>query len=234
MEHISAIIRLPEHRPEASEASPASTPESLKRLRTAREAVANGASKRAHVLLGIPQRYRSKALIPSKAAEEAMRAVTEGKSLYLTGTCGSGKTHLAVALMQSWYAEGLELNGEGEIYQSRERALFLPAIELMLEIKQAWSADEGVKNETEKQIIDRYSRLSFLILDDLGAEKISEGSRQVMYALLDRRYRDCRQTIITSNLSIERLQESFDDRIASRICEMGVVIDMGKKDWRVR
>lgn len=158
----------------------------------------------------------------------------EGKCLYLTGSCGSGKTHLAVALLQNWYADGLEVDDEGRIHQTRGQAMFLPAIELMLEIKQAWNADEGVKNESEKQIIDRYSRLAFLILDDLGAEKISGGSRQVMYALLDRRYRDCRQTIITSNLSIERLQESFDDRIASRICEMGVVIDMGRKDWRVK
>ncbi|MBI5885292.1 MAG: ATP-binding protein [Deltaproteobacteria bacterium] len=202
-------------------------------MTTAREAIANGASKKAHALLGIPPRYQGKALIPSKTAEEAVRAMLEGKSLYLTGACGSGKTHLAVALLQSWYADGLELNGEGKIYPSRGRALFLPAIELMLEIKQSWNSDEGVKNESEKQIIDRYSSTAFLVLDDLGAEKISEGSRQVMYALLDRRYRNCAQTIITSNLSIERLQESFDDRIASRICEMGVVIDMGRKDWRV-
>ena len=234
MEHISGIIKTPERHPEESGASWASTQELQKRLKTAREAVANGASKKAHALLGIPPRYQGKAFIPSRAAEEAMRAVTDGKSLYLTGACGSGKTHLAVALLQKWYAEGLKLNAEGEIYPSRGRAVFLPAIELMLEIKQAWNADEGVKNESEKQIIDRYSRLTFLILDDLGAEKISEGSRQVMYALLDRRYRECAQTIITSNLSIERLQESFDDRIASRICEMGVVIDMGRKDWRVR
>lgn len=202
-------------------------------MKTTREAVANGASKKAHALLGIPQRYQNKALIQSKAASEALVVVMQGKSLYLTGACGSGKTHLAVALLQNWYADGLEFSDEAKIYPSRGRALFLPAIELMLEIKQAWSADEGAKNESEKQIIDRYSRLSFLVLDDLGAEKISEGSRQVMYALLDRRYRDCRQTIITSNLSIERLQEGFDDRIASRICEMGVVIDMGKRDWRV-
>lgn len=203
-------------------------------MKTTREAVANGASKKAHALLGIPPRYQGKALIPSKATEEATRVVAEGKSLYLTGACGSGKTHLAVALMQRWYVDGLALNGEGKIYPSRGRALFLPAIELMLEIKQSWNANEGVKNESEKQIIDRYSHLPFLLLDDLGAEKISEGSRQVIYALLDRRYRNCAQTIITSNLSIERLQEGFDDRIASRICEMGVVIDMGKKDWRVR
>lgn len=203
-------------------------------MRMAREAVANGVSKRAHELLGIPRRYQGKPLIPSIFAEGAFHAVMAGKSLFLTGGCGSGKTRLAVALMQGWYADGLALSDEAGIYPSRGRGWFLPAIELMLEIKRAWNVNEGFKPENETQIIDKYSRLDFFVLDDLGAEKVSEGSRQVMYALLDRRHRDMRQTIITSNRTLGQLAEGLDDRIASRICEMGPVIDMGKRDWRVK
>lgn len=166
-------------------------------------------------------------------AQEAVKAVREGKSLFLTGSCGSGKTHLAIALMNEWFAEGMAIGEEG-VYQSKGRALFLPAVELFLEIKQSWGDNEGMRNESEKNILDKYSRMSFLFLDDLGAEKVSEWSRQVLYLLIDRRYRDCKQTIITSNLSHGKLSEQLDDRIASRISEMGIVLDLGKKDWRVK
>ncbi len=87
--------------------------------------------------------------------------------------------------------------------------------------------------ESEKDLLDRYAQTPLLVLDDLGAEKISDWSRQTFYLLIDRRYREIKQTIITSNLTHDQLAGQLDDRIASRICEMGVVIDTGKKDWRV-
>ena len=82
-------------------------------------------------------------------------------------------------------------------------------------------------------MLKKYANVGLLVLDDLGAEKTSDWSRQVFYLLLDRRYREMKQTIITTNLSLEQIAETFDDRVASRLCEMGVTIELKGKDKRV-
>ena len=51
---------------------------------------------------------------------------------------------------------------------------------------------------------------------------------------MDRRYREELRTIITSNLSIEEIQEKLDDRIASRIVGMCRVCILQGRDRRVK
>ena len=122
---------------------------------------------------------------------------------------------------------------EDKIIACKGNPVFLPAVELMLEIKESWRNEEDSRAESEKRILDKYTRCPLLTIDDLGAEKVSEWSRQVIYLLIDRRYRDMKQTIITSNLTQGQLAEQLDARIASRIAEMGLVIDLGDKDYRL-
>lgn len=182
--------------------------------------------------MGIPERYKGKSLPTTKQALRASQEFKKGNSLFLTGLTGSGKTHLALALMNEWFAESMIDSDRGP-FPSKGYPMFLPAVELMLEIKSSWREEENARAESEKMIMDKYARKPLLVIDDLGAEKISEWSRVVIYLLIDRRYRDCKQTIITSNLSIEELGSQLDSRIASRISEMGSVLEMEKKDYRV-
>lgn len=214
-----------------------------KHLIEIKKRVRDGKSGRANNEMRIPERYRGKPAFKNKTFQQALDAVAMGNSLFLTGICGSGKTHLAVCLMNEWFALSMQINFKriddydissiGFTYPSKGTPLFLPAIELFLEIKQSWRDEEHRRAESEVMILDKYSRVPLLVIDDLGAERISEWSRNVIYLLIDRRYRDMKQTIITSNLTHDQLAEQFDDRIASRICEMGIVIDMGNKDWRL-
>lgn len=182
--------------------------------------------------MGIPARYHGKALIKNKLTLQVLEAFKAGKSVYLCGVTGSGKTHLAVTLMNEWGAETIAQGSEG-FYFSKGYAVFLPAIELLLEIKESWRNEEDARAESEKRIMDKYASKPLLVIDDLGAEKISEWSRGVIYLLIDRRYRNALQTIITSNLSPGQLADQLDTRIASRVNEMGVVIDLGTQDHRL-
>jgi len=182
--------------------------------------------------MNLPERYRGKAIPATRQSLWAIGEMRKGNSLFLTGIPGSGKTHLAVALLNEWFAESM-VDSEKGPFPSKGYPVFLPAVELMLEIKSSWREEESARAESEKMIMDKYARKPLLVIDDLGAEKISEWSRVVIYLLIDRRYRDCKQTIITSNLSIQDLANQLDSRIASRISEMGSVLEMEKKDYRV-
>ena len=56
------------------------------------------------------------------------------------------------------------------------------------------------------------------------------------YDILDRRYGECLETLITSNLTLEQLArhyESHGDRLASRIAGMGAVMVLKGKDRRL-
>jgi len=181
--------------------------------------------------LRIPKRFRSKKLIELKEIDKEIKkgfdAVKAGKSLYITGSNGSGKTHLAVILLKIWAETVKETIEPWET--STITGFFLPCIEFFLQLKGTFGTDQP-----EQSIIEKYSDYTMLCIDDLGVEKSSEWSRQSMFALIDRRYRDCKQTIITSNLKLSDLADQLDNRIASRIVEMGTVIDLGNIDHRLQ
>lgn len=190
-------------------------------------------SKPAHLVLNIPERYQGKALVVGdQKHKKALEAFRKGKSLLLLGPCGNGKTHLAIVLTQEWLADKLSLNDKGRLLVPHHRAKFVSVPELLMEIKASWDERENTRTENEAEIMKRYSQAPLLVLDDLGAERPSEWSRSVLYNIINRRYLDCLQTIVTTNLTHDDLA-GFDDRIASRLCEMGEVMDLGEKDWRV-
>jgi hypothetical protein len=153
-------------------------------------------------------------------------AVKTEKGLYIVGSRGVGKTHLATALLRQMIFD----------HPRAERIHYdiLPAIvsvpELLMRIKATFNKES---KETEDEVLDLYSDLRVLILDDLGTEKPTEWAISTLYLIIDRRYRDMRKTIITSNCSLDEIAERLDDRISSRIAEMCNVIRMKGKDRRL-
>jgi DNA replication protein DnaC len=159
----------------------------------------------------------------------------QGESLFIFGFPGVGKTHIACALMKdmissekakAWAA----LDQRQEIYFPKlPRMISVP--ELLLRIRECFS---GRIEESESSLIKYFSEKPFLILDDLGAEKTTEWSLQTLYTIIDRRYRDVRQTMITSNLTLDEIAEKVGDRIASRIAGMCKVVEIKGKDRRLK
>ena len=178
--------------------------------------------------MNIPKRFRGKSLRDfiglTDEVNKAAAAIAGGRSVFISGPCGTGKTHMALGLLFEWYARQLSARGPSD----RAVGIFLPAAELFVELKQCYQNDAS-----EAEVLQRYSKADLLLLDDLGAEKISDWSRQIFYLIIDRRYREIRQTIITSNLSLGKISELVDDRIASRIAEMGEIIKIESEDRRL-
>jgi DNA replication protein DnaC len=71
-------------------------------------------------------------------------------------------------------------------------------------------------------------------MDDLGVEKTSEWSMQTLYTITDWRYRELRQTLVTSNLTLDEIAGKVGDRIASRIAGMCKVVELKGKDRRIK
>ena len=169
--------------------------------------------------LGFPRRFivwEKDQLLPS--IKKLIDICLKEKGLFITGTRGSGKTCFATVLGKELIRQGKEV-------------WFKNVTDLLFEIKGTFDKESKIFNDYE--MICNWARKEIIILDDLGAEKVSEYVRQSLYVLINKRYLDDMPTIITSNLSLDDIAGRLDDRIASRLIEMCQVIDLGDKDLRV-
>jgi len=167
--------------------------------------------------VGIPARFKTATV---------KRLESTGDSLYLIGPRGTGKTHMAAAIIREIVLDRTPKQRRATIKNIK----WISVPDLLLEIR-ATFRDGSERSEME--IIEEYSDCRILVLDDLGAEKTSEWSLQTLYTIIDRRYREERQTIITSNLSLDELAAQVDDRIASRLSELCRVVVLAGADRRV-
>jgi DNA replication protein DnaC len=172
--------------------------------------------KRMTVQHYIPRKYIGCSLETFKGNQrlvDALKVCSKGdESVVIMGNTGCGKTHLAVAMM----------------FDADSDSLFTTAPELLLEIRESFRDSSP---QSEREIVDRYSRYPLLVLDDLGAEKSTEWSITTLFLIIDRRIRDCRKTIITTNLTMEQIEQVFGARVASRLSAMRV-IRIGMPDYR--
>jgi len=176
--------------------------------------------------IGTPRRYWPCSFDSFEKGEQYVNACREylkdvsGKaeeSLFLTGSYGSGKTHLAVSI-----ARELLLN------QRRFQMKFITATNLLLAIREAFNG-----GYSERDLIDQFVEQDFLFLDDLGAEKLTDWAKQTFYLIIDGRYSNEKSTIVTSNFNLAQIADSIDGRIASRIHD-GKTMKIKLPDYRKR
>ena len=158
----------------------------------------------------------------------------EGLGLIFTGGTGTGKTHLAVAVLRE-LAEVHDVRGQFWDYH-----------ELMREIRNSYNPATAV---TEYELLEPIIDLEVLLLDDLGAWKMTDWMNDTLFYILNRRYLARRPTIITTNYydreprsrddensPTARREQSVDaigDRLRSRLQEMCARIRLDGQDQRV-
>jgi len=151
-----------------------------------------------------------------EAIDRAKEWLTNGTNLYITGLCGTGKTHLACALAQEMLWQG-------------ERIKFISSLELVSDFRNSFKDEIGID-----EIVGNCANKN-IILDDLGVEKTSDFVVECFDLLIDKRYRNGRgQMIVTSNLNLQGIAEKMCDRIASRLCEMCDIINLTGEDFRLK
>jgi len=121
--------------------------------------------------------------------------------LLLTGSSGTGKTHLAIGIMRRFHEE----HGVG--------ARFWPVVELLERFRGTF--DDARATETLESIKAEMRRLHLLVLDDFGAHKSTEWAEERLFDLIDERYRDRRPLIVTTNLTVADLPPRLKSRLAS-------------------
>lgn len=144
---------------------------------------------------------------------------TSKRGFYFYGKTGSGKTHVACAILNNLI---LTRGIEGR-YCHVSQDLFNP-------IKDSYDGVPGLK--TARQIEKEYQEVPILIIDDLGVQKDTLWALEILYNLIDTRYSKERITIITSNKPMEYWEGIFENRIHSRLVEMCEEKTFASTDYR--
>ncbi|MGJ8518048.1 ATP-binding protein [Carnimonas bestiolae] len=137
-------------------------------------------------------------------AAEFSKHAKAGTGLLMMGSPGTGKTHLAVATLQQ------------VIRDHRVRGLYTTAARMFRRIKSTYDRDSG---ETESQVIDIYSQVGLLVIDEIGFGFGSDTEMNYLFDILNYRYEQCLPTIIISNRKPGELSGWLGDRVVDRLRE---------------
>lgn len=212
--------------------------------------------------VGVAGRMLARARIPARYAkcgfstfltydnEKLLRAVGKARKfadelpvvdegLLFIGPCGVGKTHLAVSVLREALGKGMR----GVYYDTRS---LLSAIR---------STYNPVTRASEADVLDEVMRAELLVLDDLGAERLTDWVEETMHLIVNTRYNEQRPTVFTTNYEDvpdevsdveprhfgpgpgpgkkeERLLDRVGRRLLSRLREMCEFLEYDGPDYR--
>lgn len=125
-----------------------------------------------------------------------------GTTLVFSGSPGTGKSHLATAILQGLMPERV--------------GLYLTCMSLIRAIRNTWRRDS---ERSESQVLAVLRDTPLLVLDEIGVQYGTEGEQTILFDVLDLRYREMMPTVLLTNQNRAGLKEFLGERSFDRLIE---------------
>ena len=160
------------------------------------------------VALNIVQRY----------CESLPLRVSEGDSIVLFGGVGTGKTHLAAAIIHE------------ALGKMKFSAIYITIPKFQVEIRSIFHS----RDESLKSYFSSLESVDILVIDEVG-ELLERDISKWFFNIIDTRYANRKPTILISNLNKKDLGLSVGDRIYDRIFDgKGYAVNFDWESYRGR
>ena len=154
----------------------------------------------------------------SKIAENYVNHFDEmkerGKGLLFFGSVGTGKTFISACIANALIDQGIPC--------------------LVTNFARLTNTISGMY-DGKQEYIDGLNRFKLLVIDDLATERDTEYMNEIVWNIIDARYRSGLPLIITTNLTADEIKNPAEikrQRVYSRLLEMTIPVKVEGKDRR--
>ena len=134
----------------------------------------------------------------------------------LKGNSGSGKTHLASAIANHCIGQ-------------RIRTFFMVVPDLLDHLRATFGPNSEV---TYDELFEQVRNVPLLILDDFGAQSSSPWAAEKLFQVLNHRFNAQLPTVITTNVPLDRLDESLQSRLTDPV--LSTVVEVERRSSNLR
>lgn len=146
-------------------------------------------------------------------AKDFKKYLKEGKGILFFGDVGTGKTYFACAIANELIEKGYTCH-----------------------VTNFARVVNRIASTYDKQaIIDSLNSYQFLVIDDLAAERDTDYMNEIVWNVIDSRYRARKPIVITTNLTSAELFNPINvskKRVYSRLLEMCIPVEVRGEDRR--
>lgn len=153
--------------------------------------------------------------VASEYADNFKQHLKDGTGLIFGGTPGTGKSHLAIAILQAILPEHV--------------GLYATCAEIIRAVRSTWG---GKSNRTEADVMATLAGVPLLVLDEVGVQMGTDNEQHIIFGVLDARYRDMLPTIILTNQDTEGLKKYLGERSYDRLRETSTWLQFAWPSYR--
>lgn len=124
-----------------------------------------------------------------------------GLGLVLAGMPGTGKSHLAAAILQALLPRNVA---------------YMTCMDVIRAVRETWRRDS---ERSESQVLRHLEQLDLLVIDEVGVQYGTDGEQTVLFDVLDRRYREVRPTVLLTNQDKAGFKTFIGERTFDRLVE---------------
>jgi phage replication protein, putative len=149
------------------------------------------------------------------------------QNIIITGGVGTGKTHLAYAIINK--LEEVKQTDYGAKYYTEKNVLYKTIKEIIDDIRACWNKNA---DDYDRRKVEDIKTKPLLIIDEVGVQYGSDAERIELFEIFNERYNYMLPTIAISNLNRSQIEKVLGLRITDRLFGGSKVIELTGKSHR--